>query len=70
MGLLHRVDHGCRIQPVRREDRTLFHPRRIPMDYGFLSHALLWLIGAMAALGALLTAGALWSMGRANYRKD
>jgi hypothetical protein len=40
------------------------------MDYGFLSHALPWLIGAMAALGALLTAGALWSMGRANYRKD
>ncbi|WP_281422023.1 hypothetical protein [Microbacterium flavescens] len=40
------------------------------MDYGFLSHALLWLIGGMTALGALLTAGALWSMGRASYRKD
>lgn len=40
------------------------------MDYGFLSHALLWLIGAMAAVGALLTIGAFWSMGRANYRKD
>lgn len=40
------------------------------MDYGFLSHALLWLIGAMAAVGALLTVGAFWSMGRANYRND
>ena len=40
------------------------------MDYGFLSHALLWLIGAMAALGAVLTIGAFWSMGRAGYRKD
>ena len=40
------------------------------MEYGFLSHALLWLIGAMAAVGALLTIGAMWSMGRASYRKD
>jgi hypothetical protein len=40
------------------------------MDYGFLSHALLWLIGGMAALGALLTIGAFWSLGRASYRKD
>jgi hypothetical protein len=40
------------------------------MDYGFLSHALLWLIGAMAAVGAVLTIGAFWSMGRAGYRKD
>ncbi|MET0734366.1 MAG: hypothetical protein ABWY55_01780 [Microbacterium sp.] len=40
------------------------------MDYGFLSHALLWLIGGLAALGALLTAGAFWSMGRSGYRED
>ena len=40
------------------------------MDYGFTTHAILWLIGAMAAVGGLLTLGALWSMGRANYRKD
>ncbi|WP_275575836.1 MULTISPECIES: hypothetical protein [unclassified Microbacterium] len=40
------------------------------MDYGFLSHALLWLIGAMAAVGALLTALAFWSLGRQGYRKD
>ncbi|GAB2851581.1 hypothetical protein ACFQ0P_11980 [Microbacterium insulae] len=40
------------------------------MEYGFLSHLLLWLIGAMAAVGAVLTVGAFWSMGRAGYRKD
>ncbi len=40
------------------------------MDYGFLSHALLWLIGALAAVGAILTVGVFWSMGRASYRKD
>lgn len=39
------------------------------MEYGFLSHLLLWLIGAMAAVGAVLTVGAFWSMGRAGYRK-
>jgi hypothetical protein len=40
------------------------------MDYGFMSHAIFWLIGAMAALGAVLTVGAFWSLGRASYRKD
>lgn len=32
--------------------------------------ALLWLIGAMAAVGGILTVAAFWSMGRAAYRKD
>ena len=40
------------------------------MDYGFASHIVLWLIGAMAAVGAVLTAFAMWSMGRAAYRKQ
>ncbi|MGA7148516.1 MAG: hypothetical protein WBX17_08535 [Microbacterium sp.] len=40
------------------------------MDHGFMTHALLWLIGAMAAVGGLLTVAAFWSMGRANYRGD
>lgn len=40
------------------------------MDYGFWSHALLWLIGAMAVVGGVLTSMALWSMGRQAYRKD
>ena len=45
-------------------------PRRTLMDHGFMTHALLWLIGAMAAVGGLLTVAAFWSMGRANYRGD
>ena len=36
----------------------------------FASHLLLWIIGAMAALGVLGTVGAIWSMGRQAYRKD
>ena len=40
------------------------------MEYGFFSHVLLWLIGAMALAGAALTAGAFWSLGRQGYRKD
>lgn len=40
------------------------------MEYGFMSQVLLWLIGAMAALGGLLTIAAFWSMGRASYRND
>ncbi|MEI3847317.1 MULTISPECIES: hypothetical protein [unclassified Microbacterium] len=38
------------------------------MEYGFWSHALLWLIGAMAAVGALGTALAFWGLGRQAYR--
>lgn len=38
------------------------------MEYGFLSHALLWLIGAMAAVGALATTLAFWSLGRQAYK--
>jgi hypothetical protein len=40
------------------------------MDYGFWSHAILWLIGAMAAVGAIGIVGAFWSLGRQNYRKN
>lgn len=39
-------------------------------DAAFLSHVILWGIGGMAALGALLTIVAFWSMGRSAYRKD
>jgi len=38
------------------------------MDYGFASHILLWVIGAIAAGGFLLTVLGFWSLGRANYR--
>lgn len=40
------------------------------MEYGFASHVLLWLIGAMAAVGLLLTVVGFWSLGRSAYRKD
>jgi hypothetical protein len=40
------------------------------MDYGWMTHALMWLIGAMAAVGAVGTALAFWGIGRQAYRKD
>jgi hypothetical protein len=40
------------------------------MDYGWMSHALLWLIGLLSVGATLGAAAALWSLGRAGYRKD
>ncbi|MGO1798429.1 MAG: hypothetical protein ACTH2E_01430 [Microbacterium sp.] len=40
------------------------------IDGAFLSHAILWLIGAMTVCATVLTVGALFSMGRTGYRKD
>lgn len=40
------------------------------MDYGWISHALMWLIGLMSVVAVVGAAGALWSMGRSNYRRD
>ena len=40
------------------------------MEYGFASHVLLWLIGAMAVLGLVLTTLGFWVLGRSAYRKD
>jgi hypothetical protein len=40
------------------------------MEYGFLTHALAWLIGAMALVGAVATTLAFFAMGRQAYRKD
>lgn len=39
-------------------------------DPGFLSHVMLWLVGAIAAIGGVLTVFAFWSAGRAAYRKE
>ncbi len=39
------------------------------IDGAFLSHVILWSIGVLAVVGAVLTAGAFWSMGRSGYRK-
>lgn len=41
-----------------------------PMDYGWMSHALLWLVGILSIGATVGFAGALWSLGRSNYRKD
>ena len=38
------------------------------MDYGFASHVVLWVVGAIAALGLLGTVVAFWSLGRQAYR--
>ncbi|HZU94647.1 MAG TPA: hypothetical protein VFF85_13545 [Microbacterium sp.] len=40
------------------------------LDGAFLSHAIGWLIGAMTLCAAVVTFGALFSMGRSGYRKD
>lgn len=40
------------------------------MDYGWLSHAFMWLIGLMTVGAAIGAIGALFSLGRSGYRKD
>jgi len=40
------------------------------IDGGLISHLLVWTIGGLAAVGAVLTVAAFWSMGRSAYRKD
>ncbi|MFT4259939.1 hypothetical protein [Microbacterium sp.] len=40
------------------------------LDGAFLSHAIAWLIGAMTICAAVVTLGALFSLGRSGYRKD
>ncbi len=40
------------------------------MEYGIASHLLLWIVGAIAALGLPLTVVGFWSLGRSAYRKD
>ncbi|WP_281271947.1 hypothetical protein [Microbacterium bovistercoris] len=39
-------------------------------DAAFWSHAIAWLIGLMAVGATVVTAGALFAMGRSGYRKD
>jgi len=38
--------------------------RRNPMDYGWMSHALLWFVGALSAATAVCVVGAFLSLGR------
>ncbi len=39
-------------------------------EYGFWSHALLWLIGGITAVGWVGTMLAFWGLGRQAYYKD
>lgn len=38
------------------------------MEYGFATHVLFWAIGAIAAIGAIGTTLAFWSLGRQAYK--
>lgn len=38
------------------------------MPAEFFSHLMLWIVGAIAALGLVGVVGAFWSMGRQGYR--
>lgn len=40
------------------------------MEYGWMTHALLWLIGLMSVVAAVGTVGALFTLGRSSYKKD
>lgn len=37
------------------------------MDYGWMSHALLWFVGAVTLITTVGVAAALFSMGRSSY---
>ncbi len=40
------------------------------MDYGWMSHALLWIIGLMSVGATVAVIGALFTLGRSGYSKD
>lgn len=40
------------------------------IDGAFLSHAILWLIGAMTVCAGVFSVGAMVMLGRSGYRKD
>jgi hypothetical protein len=40
------------------------------MPAEFFSHLMLWIVGAITALGLIGTVGAFWSLGRGGYRQD
>jgi hypothetical protein len=40
------------------------------MDYGFASHVVLWVVGAISLIGGIGAVLAFWSLGRAGYRKE
>lgn len=40
------------------------------MDYGWMTHALMWFIGAISVIAGVGSIAALFAMGRSGYRKD
>ncbi|WP_309129017.1 hypothetical protein [Microbacterium sp.] len=40
------------------------------LDGAFLSHVVLWVIGAIAVCGVVSSFAAMFAMGRSGYRKD
>ncbi|WCD91695.1 hypothetical protein [Microbacterium sp. nov. GSS16] len=40
------------------------------LDAAFLSHVVLWVIGAIAVCGVVSSFAAMFSMGRSGYRED
>ena len=40
------------------------------MDYGWMSHALMWIVGLMSVCAGLGAVAAMFSLGRSGYRKD
>lgn len=40
------------------------------LDAAFLSHVILWIIGAIAVCGVVSSFAAMFFMGRSGYRKD
>ncbi|WP_336646771.1 hypothetical protein [Microbacterium sp. USHLN186] len=40
------------------------------LDAAFLSHVILWVIGAIALGGIVSSFAAMFAMGRSGYRKD
>ncbi|WP_162722368.1 hypothetical protein [Microbacterium sp. PM5] len=58
---------------VPSRGRARAHPSLTPeepMDYGWMSHALLWIIGLMSVGATVAVVGALFTLGRSGYRKD
>lgn len=40
------------------------------MDYGFYSHIVLWVVGAIVAVGTVGLTLSFWYLGRQAYRKN
>ena len=55
---------------ARYDEHVTIAPEGGTMEYGFLSHAVGWLIALMALCTTVSVTIAFWTMGRQAYRKD